>query len=1116
MDSNENKLSSTDDCVDNIRTGNLYCPYETCGNSYCNPSSQVIVYSLDTRLYVANCSRCNGNWYLCRLCSTTTFPLRTLQAVKCHMTRRHPIGKNPAKKRKKRIQPNIPHDNEQILNIEQKNDTNFKNEMQSDLLMAMETSIFDMNSSIIVGKDEEIDNSSYNSNGDNANKTTMNFQSFLNSQINYNYNSLVNTNLNDVSSAFFSHECDDSSGIKFLVTKSYHKADINMLNIISLSEANFHMTLANFVRNLKSSQVDDFSNVLALIYELYVQQPNKISLVCDLPTNTPDMRRYYMDAKLSVSNNIPRPLCKMLNNHSIVSITDCISDCLAHGECSILSFEKLQQLSEEPTSSKYDSLCNSIVLKSIINDTKQRLQSHPVIEDFPIINIFIILWSDDFEPNNSIKSNRQSAWIITCTFIIIQNNHQLFKSTYPLPIGYKGHSHKEMYNAIFNDLKCLKSGNFIALFSGYYKSPAYIHAELLAVVNDQPERRSSLAMSGGNSTFHSRFSYSCDYTKTILPIVSCLDCYNHIEKEYNEYAINNKVFKYNREWRSNKCHKCYNWLLDESYGGNDYMFVVDNDFPSSECNNKREIAYSRLTFKKLRDCVSYVHDSIISGKFNKKQATSYLKFHCMNDKTINEIIFKGYNCHLLQVSIDSKIKDPLSFEVLDRDNNESSDLYTIFEVPIQWECCNSFNTFVEAPMHLLFLGITKVIMIDIQMWLKLSNHGNSFYKLTTGILEPIQAIRVEWCKVLAFSNTKFGGWVSENYLGFSRLMLWFYSLLRYVPSPVTYIQPTTEQRKWSRKQNEDWLKNHGEAVKGNAKEIQELVSKLMNLEEPPVLIVSGKCCPVEHVLKLLSSLVSMLSICMSLDVTDDSIFNLTTCIQYFLSNYCIFVKSMDDSHSTNKKKKVKASYIRHYNFMSLLNLPNQMKHYGSLRLLWEGGTQGEGYLRSVKGELKKGLNKNWPKWLMDSLLVDKGYNTVMGKINNKDNLLSSVIKDIKVYKNKAQAESILQLARPFSAIKVLDDNDAPTIYICYRNHRKIMGIEIATAFEQIDIYGNLKYYKVDYKENNKSRGRQIDLDGIKYNKLIPLLFLPELCITGYPRRDNIEIITYAIVKSDWS
>jgi hypothetical protein len=652
------------------------------------------------------------------------------------------------------------------------------------------------------------------------------------------------------------------------------------------------------------------------------------------------------------------------------------------------------------------------------------------------------------------------------------------------------------------------------MYSGYHSSPAYIHAEILAVVNDQPERRSSLALSGGNSTFHSRFSYSCDYTKTNLPINSCCDCYIHIEKEYNDYALNNKVNKYNREWRCNKCHNCYNWLLEGSHGGNDYMFSVDNDFPSSECNSEREIGYSRLTFKKLRDCVSYVHDSIVSGKFKKKQASSYLKFHCMNDKTITEIISKAYNSHLLQVSIDSKILDPLSFQVLNKDKEDHPELYKIFEVPIQWEFCNSFDTFVEAPMHLLFLGITKVIMLDIQMWLKLSNQSNSFFKLTTGILEPIQRIRVEWCKVLPYSNTKFGGWVSENYLGFSRLMLWFYSLLRFVPSPVEYIEPTIEQIKWTRKQNEDWLKNHGKPYQGmNAKEIQQLVYTLQHMDEPPAVIVSGKCCSVEHVLKLLSSLVSMLSICMSLDVTKESILDLTTCIQYFLSNYCIFVKSMDDTHSKDKKK---ASYIRHYNFMSLLNLPNQMKHYGSLRLLWEGGTQGEGYLRSVKGELKKGLNKNWPKWLMESLLVDKGYNTILSKLNTKRNELSSVIKDIKIYKNKAEAESILQIARPFSALMLNNDNDTSCIYICYRSQRKIMGIEITTNLERNDSVGNLKYYKVEYKETiTDSVGRKIDFENIEYKSLITLLFLPELCITGYRRRDNIEMVNYVLVKSDW-
>ena len=861
MNTNLTMSTDTNQCVDNIRQQNLYCPYDTCGNSYCNAASQVNIYSEDTRLNIVTCGRCQGSWFLCRVCSNTTYPLLNLNAVRCHMNRRHPIGKKPAKKRKKRV-PIIKHHhvNEQILNIEQNEHISFSNNIQPDcsVIEFDSVSTSDMN----YDYPNQLDNEHECTIEDNV-LLQMNYKSYMKSVYysNCNDNSL-NTDINDVSAAFFSHECDDSSGVQFLIAKSYHKSDINMLSNLSLSESNLHMTLANFVRSLKSSQVDDFSNVMSLIYELYVSDngTNNISLICDLPTNTPDMRRYYMDAKSSVSNNVPRPLCKMLNNHSIVSIIDCISDCIAHGECSIISYDNLIQLSEVTTNSKYDSLCNSIVLKSIINNTKQRMLSQSIDDHFPIINVFVILWSDDFEPNNSIKSNRQSAWIITCTLIIIQNDYQLFKSTYPLSIGYKGHLHKESYKAIFNDLKYLNSGKFIVMYSGYYQSPVYIHAELLAVVNDQPERRSSLALSGGNSTFHSRFSYSCDYTKTKLPIVSCTDCYNNIENEFDIYKIHKKVNKYNREWRCIKCNNCYNWLLQEPLGEIDYLFSVDNDFPSSECSNEREIVYSRLTFKKLQECVLYVHESIISGKFNKKQATSYLKFHCMNDKTISEIVSKGLNCHLLKVAIESKNEDMNSFNVLYQDQIENPNLYKIFEVPIQWEHCNSFNTFVEAPMHLLFLGITKVIMLDIQMWLKLSNHSANFYKLTNGILEPIQALRVEWCKVLPFSNTKFGGWVSENYLGFSRLMLWFYSLLRFVPSPIEYIQPNIDQNKWSRKQNEEWMKNHGQAMQGNAKEIQAFVATLQNLEKPPSLILSTKCCSVDHVFKLLSSLVSMLSI----------------------------------------------------------------------------------------------------------------------------------------------------------------------------------------------------------------------------------------------------------------
>jgi hypothetical protein len=48
-----------------------------------------------------------------------------------------------------------------------------------------------------------------------------------------------------------------------------------------------------------------------------------------------------------------------------------------------------------------------------------------------------------------------------------------------------------------------------------------------------------------------------------------------------------------------------------------------------------------------------------------------------------------------------------------------------------------------------------------------------------------------------------------------------------------------------------------------------------------------------------------------------------------------------------------------YNFPCLLNLPEVLAEFGPIRNLWEGGYQGEGYLRKTKPRLANGLKKNW-------------------------------------------------------------------------------------------------------------------------------------------------------------
>ena len=57
------------------------------------------------------------------------------------------------------------------------------------------------------------------------------------------------------------------------------------------------------------------------------------------------------------------------------------------------------------------------------------------------------------------------------------------------------------------------------------------------------------------------------------------------------------------------------------------------------------------------------------------------------------------------------------------------------------------------------------------------------------------------------------------------------------------------------------------------------------------------------------------------------------------------------SESDNNMKRKKLYWLSHYNFMSLLNLPEAMKMYGPLTNLWEGANQGEGYLRYAKPKI---------------------------------------------------------------------------------------------------------------------------------------------------------------------
>ena len=149
-------------------------------------------------------------------------------------------------------------------------------------------------------------------------------------------------------------------------------------------------------------------------------------------------------------------------------------------------------------------------------------------------------------------------------------------------------------------------------------------------------------------------------------------------------------------------------------------------------------------------------------------------------------------------------------------------------------------------MHLLFLGVWSTLVSVGRDWLSSNRMETSFLAYSEGLLEKIQGMNLSYCRVLGYKKGKLGGWVSENYLGFARVAGWFYGAFGRTKKGEPYKEPSRDQTKWNRKENEAWLAVRGCSLKGKAKDIKakqvsDEVAKLMAQEggPPPLLEANG-------------------------------------------------------------------------------------------------------------------------------------------------------------------------------------------------------------------------------------------------------------------------------------
>lgn len=409
------------------------------------------------------------------------------------------------------------------------------------------------------------------------------------------------------------------------------------------------------------------------------------------------------------------------------------------------------------------------------------------------------------------------------------------------------------------------------------------------------------------------------------------------------------------------------------------------------------------------------------------------------------------------------------------------------------------NPYVDVPMHLLMLGVVKSVLLKIGVWLRYRSQKTMFLTTSNNILGKVKELNVEWCKILEYPSTdKFGGWISENFMAMSRLAQWFYSLLNFLPESESYVDPTTPYMKWNKTLNGSWLEARGLSKVGTAGDLKNRVSKYFLENNIPPIVVKNEC-KKENILDMVRHMSLMIHLFMSFELRHHEVNVLEATIRLFLIKYDIV-----DGGIT---KKDTPSWITQYNFLCLLNLPATVRQYGNVRNLWEGGSNGEGYLKRVKNELKPGLVNQWQKWSLRNLLQDKLYDEWMKeKKDELGNTKSNLRTECKVYGNRKKALGEIGSGNPFSGIMLCTSKqEIVSYYICFRGAGTIKKLRIKVSTEST-YYNGLNYNRIKKtKEISNMDNENKDIVGV--------IFLPKLGNSGYVHSDEN---TYFIIRSDWT
>jgi hypothetical protein len=578
----------------------------------------------------------------------------------------------------------------------------------------------------------------------------------------------------------------------------------------------------------------------------------------------------------------------------------------------------------------------------------------------PCLHLGVDLWFDGFDPNNQSKKNRGSVYIRTVTFAPSKSFRNNLQNTYPLAIGPDKCDRSIIDKHVQEGLKKVSSKNADGRRRTFYCAAIGAEVEvnglLISKLADQPERRKTLGLAAGNSTYHARFGVIVDLNHVSNYVRPCSVC-------------REKIYKGDRKFDQVRCENCTQWNMD----GNHPLlrFQIPENYPP-ECLSDIEKASEllsprKISLSRLRISMREAGKRLVDGTWKEPVARSFLRVEGINEEWINKIVkFTRYVKAVNDI-------DPNLEELTEEEERLAEEQVLAgdgYPMPESWRDNISFIQNIDVPMHLLFLGMVESAVELIIMWCKRKRLYTKLRKKSQGAMKGLEVLGLSWLKILDMRNGKMGGWISENYMAFSRIAPWWYTILEFITADSPYEEPNKIRTSWTKAELQDWLRARELDSSGVVIVLRQRVEGYFNQSggPPPVPTASG--IGIDAIYRLIRSLLRVISLAMTETVTKKHLEELTFCIKHFLTDF-----EMVDEGVRPKRKKPK--WVTTYNIAGLLNILDGMWLMGPLRNFWEGSFQGEGFLRFVKPEINGGLRTLWSVALMNRLCKKKALSCIL-------------------------------------------------------------------------------------------------------------------------------------------